>query len=390
MEAKQGIRSESKMPLWTKNFIIICIATLLFWSNSHMLMPVLPLYVVSLGIDRKLIGTINGCFTIAALFARPFVGRECDRKGRRTIYLMGLTALFIATFGYCWAHSFLFVLLLRMLHGAGWAACSTSSNTIATDLIPDERRGEGMGYFGMFTTVAMAVAPALGLRMLDTHGFKAVFSISMLMAATAILVSRALKLQKYSIDSLNSVQHALFDKRALRVSTMMFFLALPYSGIITFIALCAEERGIKNISLFFITYALAIMVSRLKVGKYYDRNGPALIIMMSMVALFVSNLLLAFAFNICLFILGGIIFGFGYGSLQPTLLALSVKGIEPERRGAVNGTVMSAFDLGVGIGSILLGVVANYGGYSAMYMTASCAPVLGILLYLKWKQITIT
>ncbi|MGI5858265.1 MAG: MFS transporter [Tepidanaerobacteraceae bacterium] len=365
---------------------MICVATLLFWSNSHIIMPVLPKYTLHLGVDGKYIGLINGIFNSSFLI-RPFVGKECDRRGRKTVYIIGLILLSIAAFGYGLAPSFFCILLFRFFHGVGWAACSTSSNTIAADLIPAERRGEGISYYGMFSTLAQAGAPALGLSLIETHSYKTVFMVSMTLAVAAILVSLPLKLKTFSCSSVaDNAQGPLFDKRAFKVSALMFFLAISYGGLITFTALCADDRGIGNISPFFLVYAFSIMIARLKVGRYYDTKGPTLIIALSMPALFISNVLMACANSLMMFCISGIIFGIGYGSLQPTLLALSVKGIEPERRGTVNGTVMSAFDLGIGIGSTLLGVVANYGGYLIMYMTASLAPLTGLILFLIWNR----
>jgi MFS family permease len=382
----RNTRLKTKPPLWTLNYVLISIATLLFWSNYHILMPVLPKYTLHLGVDGKFIGLTNSVFTFSAFLTRPFVGRECDRRGRKVVYIMGLMALFAAPFGNYLANSFICILLLRLVHGAGWAACSTASNTIAADLIPENRRGEGMGYYGMFSTLAQAGAPALGLSLVKTHSYKVVFIVSMMLAGVAILISLPLKLKESSFSPTEKVQPELFDKRAFKVSALMFFLALTYAGTVTFISLCAEDRSIGNIGPFFLAYAFATLVSRLKVGSYYDTKGPTLIITLSMLALITSNMLMASANSLIMFCISGIIFGFGYGSLQPTLLAFSVKGIEPERRGAVNGTVMAAFDIGFGIGSALLGIVADYGGYFVMYITASFAPLTGLILYLIWNR----
>jgi len=349
-----------------------------------MLMPILPKYVINLGVNEKLIGLINGFYTIAALSVRPLVGMECDRQGRKVVLMMGLTALFLSAVGYYWAQSFIIILALRVLHGMGWAACSTASNTIAADLIPAERKGEGIGYFGMFATIAQCAAPAMALSIQSIYGFEQVFITSVILGTLALFFGRALKLEVYDGHRHEDIKPAFLEKRAIKVSVLMFFLAVSYSGIVSYIALCGEERGIANMSPFFLAYAIGILSSRLRVGKYYDAKGPKIIIILSFLALFISDILLAKASTIFLFCMGGLVFGTGYGALHPTLLAMSVKGIEAERRGAVNGTVMAAFDLGVAIGSMLLGLVASYGGYFFAYITAALAPLTALFVYFLW------
>jgi predicted MFS family arabinose efflux permease len=140
------------------------------------------------------------------------------------------------------------------------------------------------------------------------------------------------------------------------------------------------------IGIFFTFSAIGIMIARLRVGRYYDAQGPQRIIIFSLLALVVALELIAFASTLSTFLICGLIFGIGFGSLQPTLLAVAVQGIEPQRRGAVNGTVMGAFDLGVGMGAFLLGQVVNNWGYAVMYMGTSCIPLAGLFLYMYWER----
>jgi predicted MFS family arabinose efflux permease len=193
-------------------------------------------------------------------------------------------------------------------------------------------------------------------------------------------------LQEEPFVKLGGARPAFFEKRAVGIAVLMFFLAFTYSGIISYIALCGEERGIANMSPFFLAYALGIIMARLNVGKYYDVNGPHYIIVGSFVLLILSNGVLAVSSSVLPFSLGGAVFGVSYGALQPTLLAMAVKDIEPERRGAVNGTVMGAFYIGVGAGAVILGMVASYSGYSAVYIVSAAAPLIGLLVYFAGKS----
>ena len=156
----------SQPKLWTRDFILICIATFCIFGGFQILMPILPKYAQTLGADEKVVGLINAIFTITAVSVRPFIGRELDIRGRKEIYLMGLFIFFLAVVGYLWAPTLLLILAFRLVHGVGWAGVSTAAGTIVADIVPPARRGEGMGYYGVASTIAMAIAPALGLTLI--------------------------------------------------------------------------------------------------------------------------------------------------------------------------------------------------------------------------------
>lgn len=376
-----------KPPLWTKNFILISIATFLIFCSFQILMPILPKFALTLGADKTAIGLINGFFTITAVTLRPFAGRELDRRGRKGIYLIGLVIFLLAVCGYFWVPSLLFLLSLRLIHGAGWSTASTAAVTMVADIIPPSRRGEGMGYYGLCSILAMAIAPALGLMLLDSYNFSIIFMLSLITNIGAIVAGYFIIIPAYAVvDNVKLKKAPLFDKRAFRVSLTLFFTTITYGGIVTFLPLYADERGISNVGLFFTIYAIALLVTRPCVGKYYDRKGPNNIILYGLLLIFVSIFMLAFAKTMPIFLLSGILFGFGFGAVQPTIFAQAMVGIEPERRGIINGTVMSAFDLGMGFGSVILGIIANSAGYANMYLLASFTPLLGLAVFFFFRN----
>lgn len=348
-------------------------------------MPVLPKFALTLGAKQNVIGLVNGLFTVSALFLRPIVGKELDRRGRKGIYLSGLIIFLLAVCGYLWVPSLFLLLLLRIIQGVGWAGASTASNTIVADILPSSRRGEGMGYFGLCSILAMAIAPASGLYLLTHYSFHVVFIFSLVLSGAALITGQVITLPAFNPPRIR-VKSALFDIRAVRPSIVLFFTTLSYGGIVTFLPLYADERGIANIGPFFTVYAMSLMLSRPLAGKHYDKKGPNSIVSFSMVFLFLSNLLLWRAATLPSFLLSGFIYGLGFGGVLPTMLALAMHGIEPHRRGTVNGTVMSAFDLGMGLGAIILGLTAGYFGYSGMYLLSAFAPLCGLVFFFLWPR----
>lgn len=385
---QQAAKNIDQPKLWTRDFILICTATFFIFCAFQILMPILPKYAQTLGADEKIVGLVTGLFTISALLARPFIGRELDRGGRRRIYLLGLVIFFLAILGYLWAPTLLLLMAFRLVHGVGWAGASTAAGTIVADIIPPARRGEGMGYYGVASTLAMAVAPALGLTLLVKYDFTLIFIVSLVLTGGAFIIGRAIKLESHSKPQDGQKKATIFDLRALKSSLVLFFMTFSYGGMVTFLPLHAQEQGIENIGPFFTIYAIGLLITRPIAGKYYDRKGPDLIVIIGMIAMFLGTFILGQSSSLSIFMVCGILYGIGFGSVQPTLLALALHGVEPQRRGAVNGTVFSFFDLGIGLGSMVLGVFADSFGYSNMYTFASIAPLVGLALFFLWPKKT--
>lgn len=387
-----NIKSLEKSKLWTRDYILIFIGTFFIFCAFQILMPTLPMFAKNLGADKAFIGLINGIFTISAVIFRPFIGRELDRRGRKGIYILGLSIFFLAVLGYIWVPTLILLLTTRFIHGIGWAGASTAAGTIVADIIPPSRLGEGMGYYGVASTLAMAVAPAVALTLLVKYDYTLIFIISLILTAGAITVGSMIRLKSHKKQEKErkNIKAALFDKRAFKVSLIMFFMTLSYGGIVTFLPLYAEEQGILNIGPFFTVYAISLMLTRPIAGKYYDRKGPNRIIILGMLAMAIANFMLNHSGTLLLFIICGTLFGLGFGSVQPTLLALAIQGVEPQRRGAINGMVFSAFDLGIGIGALGFGLIANNLGYATMYLIASLTPLIGLGLFFLYPEKTIS
>jgi MFS family permease len=217
--------------IWTRNYTIMCLATFLYWCSAQMQMPILPKYASLLGVDVQYIGLTSTSFTMVALAMRPFAGRECDRRNRKHVLIAGLFLLVVATSNLFFAGTFALILFLRVLQGAGWAASSTASNTIVADLVPAECRGEGIGYYGLFPTLAMALAPLVGLSLLDSYGFPYVVAVGTVASVLALVTSMFLRLEYTAPPrSGEEVQPVLFDKRAVRPAVIMGILAFSYAS----------------------------------------------------------------------------------------------------------------------------------------------------------------
>ncbi|MDD3654396.1 MAG: MFS transporter [Desulfotomaculaceae bacterium] len=374
-----GSIAEKQTSLWTRDFILICLANLTIFLGFQMLLPTLPVYVKFLGGDEAMTGLVIGVFTISAVLVRPFVGMALDVYGRKIIYLSGLLIFLLSSLAYNWAPTVLVLLAIRFIHGFGWGAASTAGGTIASDIIPKKRLGEGMGYYGLAATLSMAVAPAAGLYIINQYNFTWLFIVSASLGFITVLVGMAIKYHR--VDGTGQ-RGTLFEKSVFKPSAVMFLATTTYGSIVSFIALYADQKGIANIGIFFTVYAITLTLIRPIAGMLVDRRGFNVVVLPGIIFIVLSMAALSQAYNLWIFLLSGIIYGIGFGSVHPSMQALAVKYVAPNRRGAANATFFSAFDLGIGTGAILWGYVSKAVGYSQMYLLAAIPAALALVIYL--------
>lgn len=376
---EKAIQAGKKAPLWTRDFILICLANLTIFLGFQMLLPTLPVYVKYLGGDEAMAGLVIGVFTVSAVLIRPFVGMALDVYGRKVIYLAGLVIFLLSSLAYNWAPTVAILLGIRFIHGFGWGAASTAGGTIATDVIPKQRLGEGMGYYGLAATLSMAVAPAAGLYIISNAGFTTLFVISAAFGLATFILGSLIHYEKIAGAGQRG---ALFERSALRPSLVMFFVTTTYGAVVSFIALYGAQRGIVNIGIFFTVYAVVLTLIRPVAGILVDRRGFNVVIIPGIIFIGAAMLLLSQAQTLSMFLLAGVIYGAGFGSVQPGMQALAVKNVPPNRRGAANATFFSSFDLGIGIGSTLWGFVSKLTDYSQMYLLAAFPALLALVVYI--------
>lgn len=375
-----AVVASERPALWTRDFILVCMFVLVIFISFQMLMPTIPVYVEQMGGTPLMVGLVNGVFTISALALRPWIGLHLDRHGRKLIWLIGTTIFILAVFGYLWALTIPLLFLIRMIHGVGWGVVTTASATAIADIVPLSRRGEGMGYFGLGATLGMVVGPAVGFYIINQFGFNSLFLVCGGLALGALLVATTVHLPVVSLNAKGS-KAALYEPTSLMPSLAMFFITVAYGGIITFIALHAHEHGILNVGFFFTVYALTVMAVRPICGLLYDRRGHRVVIIPGLVLLTLGTYVLAHATDLTLFVVAAVVCGLGLGATHPTLQAMAVAKCAPNRRGAASATFSSAFDLGIGVGAVLLGSTVKFIGYHGMYTAAAGIVLVGLLVY---------
>lgn len=246
-----------------------------------MLLPTLPVYMLDLGGDNTAVGLIISIFTVFALFTRPLVGALMGQNKKGWL-AAGLILCFVIIASYHWTATVAMLLLARCIHGVGWGIVTVTSSTIASDVIPASRRGEGIGFFGLASTLAMALAPAIGLALLNGEWrMPSVIGVAAVSTMLSLLCVWGVKRQSRPVDSRigraepvqekPSFRSQLFEPRALFPSMLGLLIGIVYGGIVSFITLFGEEADIGNVGLFFTLNAVCLLIVRFISGRLFDR-----------------------------------------------------------------------------------------------------------------------
>jgi len=372
--------------LWTKSFIGLTLAMFFLCLGFYLLLPTLPPYIQHLGIGESQLGLIIGGFTLSAVVVRPVIGGLLDRFGRRFFIVAGLLLFAIAMFLYNWATGILLLFLLRIIHGSGWAISTTSIGTSITDVIPALRLSEGMGWYGMSMSASMAIGPIIGVWMVHSYSFRHVIVLASCLSVAAILIALTTKVP--AIRSDNKRKMVFFDKSVLPISAAIFFLALTYGGITTFLPLFAGSIQV-NAGTFFLVYAIALTLARPVAGRLADRYNEGSIIIPAMILTIIALLILSLSDGLPGVIVSAILYGIGFGSAQPALQAATLGLVSPAKKGMANASFFTAMDLGIGLGSILLGVISQFFGYSALFAACAGSGAIALLIFTGFVRRTL-
>lgn len=386
--------SEQNQKIWTKDFILIVIVNFFIFTAFQMTLPTLPLFVQEIGASDRWIGIVVGIFTFSALLTRPSAGKLLDTKGRAPIFLTGLIIFVISMFSLAASFTIFMLLMVRVIQGVGWGLSSTSSGTIATDLVPKKRRGEGLGYYGLSANIALAFGPALGLFLVNHISFTMLFSICGILGAVALILAANIQYEKPDTDApaRNKDTYVprfdIVERRAVPAASLLFFITVTFGGIATFLPVYTYQQGFDStyIQFYFVIYAAFLMLSRLIAGRLYDRKGIAIVFIPGSLAIIAAMLMLGFLPSPAYLFIAAALYGFGFGCVQPALQAWAVNRVENNRRGMANATFFSAFDLGVGLGAISYGFVAEAFGYSTIYFTSAVSVAIALIIFLFIMQ----
>ena len=374
--------------LWTKSYLITCLANFLIASSFNMLMPTIPLYLTEvLNIPESQVGIVLSSYVLAMLFTRLFSGYLVDVFPRKSLYLIGLSLFVSVYFGYFFATAVLIFIAVRFVHGVFWGLTSVSANTVVIDIIPSARRSEGIGYFGMFNNIAMAFAPFAALSVYHSYGFNWLIASSIILGIMAVMCVTFIEVPARPKVKRPPVS---FDRFILLPGLPVFFnqiiITSAWGTLIPFAALYGKNVGIENSGVLFLFLAIGIMFSRVFSGRMVDKGYIHTVIITALSISASGFLLYSQVQHLLVFCVSALVIGIGFGMLLPALQILYVNMATNDRRGTASSTYLTAFDLGNGIGMLSGGYIISSLGFSNLYLIAAAACVLGLVVYVLMSR----
>jgi predicted MFS family arabinose efflux permease len=381
--------NQSKLKLWTKDFIIVSSANFFLYLVFYLLLVTIAVYAVEqLNASESQAGLVTGIFIIGTLIGRLFLGRFITTIGNKKMLYFGLIFFILTSFLYLIEFGITFLLLTRFLHGIALGMASTATGTIVAEVIPEARKGEGIGYYSMSITLATAIGPFFGLYMGQHTSYQTIFGFCLALGIISFIIALFIKIpvtekrvenkeQKHSFKISNFI-----EPNALPIGLVVVILSFAYSSVLSFINFYAMEIDLVDMaSLFFVVYAVAILVSRPFTGRLMDNKGANSIMYPAIILFGVGLLLLSGAATSIPLLLAGALMGLDFGNMQSTTQAISVKVTPPERVGLATSTYYIALDAGLGFGPYLLGFIIPLTGYHHLYMVMGVLVLVTTILY---------
>jgi len=345
------------------------LANFLFFFSFQLLYTPLPIYVERIGGEPAQVGLVMGALSLASISSRPGLGRLVDRLGRKPILLLGAAIFAAAPLLYLSARSIPQLVAVRLLHGLGLGAFTTAYIALITDLAPSGRRGEAMGLAATASPLSLMIAPPLGTSLMESRGFAPLFIVAA--SAATLSLAAGLPIAEPEVDRSPPPKGGFLRvvrRRGVWVpSVAAGVVALTYGSVITFLPLFAARRGIKGVGFFFTAYALAIIGVQALAGRLSDRVGRRMVAVPAMICMGLTFFALAHARSTPWLVAVAVAYGLGFGGARTTLDASIADSVPPALRGTAMGIDYASFDLGIGLGSLLLGLVAEAQGYGNMY-----------------------
>ena len=384
---------QNKAALWTRNFILVSAINFQLVLTFYLLVVVIVGYAVAeLGATTAQAGLISGLFIVGTLVGRLLVGKFLERFGRKTTLIVGLTGFLLFSGLYFIPFGVSMLLFVRFMHGFMMGMASTLLGTIIAQILPASRRGEGIGYYSMSSTLGTAIGPFLAIWMMLNVGYQSIFVVSTVIAVCCLVV--AWLIQAPDLPKINKAIETVVamkkpnwfsqfvEPNAVPISLIMLFASICYSGVLSFINFYAKENNlVETASFFFLMYAIAILISRPFTGPLMDRKGENIIIYPAFIIMGIALILLSITHSSWMLLLCAGLLGLGYGNIQSVCQTIAVKSAPLERMGFATSTFFIFLDAGLGFGPYFIGMLLDYIGYEQLYLYSAFAAFSCILAY---------
>lgn len=373
--------------LWNANYVKVMTANFSLFFAFYLLTPLLPLYLSeTFGATKDVIGLVLSGYTVTALLFRPFSGYFVDTFPRKKVLMVCFAAFSIFFAGYLAAGTLLMFALVRTLHGGPFGALTVANSTVAIDVLPSSRRNEGVGYYGLSNNLAMAIAPTFAIYIYaETHNFELLFWMALIIATFGWMVDATVRLKPTTVtqEPKRISLDRFFLARGWMLGFNMIFFGFCFGVLSNYLAIYGKQvLGMTGgTGTWFLLCSIGLIMSRLqgskalRQGKLTQNATEGMLLSLAGYTIFVA----------CPDMVGyygsAILIGLGNGHLWPAFQNMIISMAHHSERGTANSTILISWDVGVGIGIIAGGAIAEHLGYATAFWTVSVTHALGVLLY---------
>lgn len=383
----------AKDRLITRSYCFILAANFLLYFGFYLLMPVFPFYLVEeFGVSNSDVGVMLACYVVAALLIRPFSGYLLDSFARKPLYLLAFSVFTLAFGGYVLTGTVLMFIVLRTVHGLAFGTVTVSGNTIVIDIMPSSRRGEGLGYYGLSNNIAMSLGPMIGLFMHDHYSFDTIFLCAMACCLLGLVCAVLVKTPKKEAVARPAISLDRFILlKGIPLGLDLMLLSIPYGMTSTYVAMYAQNIGIVGgTGIFFTFMAVGMAVSRLFSGRQVDKGRMTqvihfafYIVIFCFLSLYACERVAAVSVEYARAMLYGtaLLLGCGFGTMFPAYNTMFVALGRNNQRGTATSTYLTSWDIGIGLGLVVGGVIGDMASFSIAYLTGAILAVISLIAF---------
>ncbi|MEX2547956.1 MAG: MFS transporter [Chloroflexota bacterium] len=382
---------DSKADLFTRAFLALCVVGFLSFASQFIIQPVLPLLIVDRGGDEALVGLVVAAFSLPSVVMRPWMGRLVDEWSTRGVLSAGVVTLAVSSAAYL-IPGYIALFAVRIVHGAGWAAFNTGGHSLVGRLAPPARRGEASGIYNLMPGLAQLSMPAIGLALLAAFGFDAPFLVAAGLAAAALIAVPLVSGRKAArpLERTQPTSRSLLERGAVLPMVIEIMFTSVQSLFLIYPPLFVIDRGLplEHLTFYYPAVGITLVVSRAVLARLSDRVGRGPVLVGGATVAILGLAVAALANDVLTLAIGGSLWGLAASVTSPTAMALAIDRAERGRMGAAMATYSLGFQLGLGGGAAVWGVVIAAVGFSQTFWIAIGTEVALIaLLVFAWRSL---
>jgi MFS family permease len=372
--------------LFTPRFFVMCGFTFTVFLSAFQLLPTAPFHILDLGGSTFASGLFLGFLTYSSAFSAPLTGAYADRIGHRRMLIISSVALAVFAAAYAVITDFRLVLALAIVQGVFWSGLLSASAAYMTQMLPERRRAEGIGYWGLSTMAALSVAPSVGF-IIYRYGWVWLCVLAGVLNLVMLGIALSLEEQPTVTPAEAKKSGPLLEWRVLVTSLTLFLYSFGYGGITSFAAMYADASGTTPKGIYLTALAIVVLCTRPFTGHLGDRIGYKRVFVPCLVMISVGLACLAAGGTRFWMLMSALIFGVGFGTAYPNYVGYVMRGVSAERRGAAFGAILAAFDTGIGTGSTSIGWLIQRFGFRTAFAVAAGLSALALPYFLAIDRV---